>query len=157
MEIYYEMYGSWHDVAVAWNCGGTAVGTKIWIECSNEIFTATGKTIIQSGWKDIYKTNKINESDKDKVLPEVCQGETLKFIKGEVKDKVTIPPKRFTASTLLAAMKEISKYVKNPDLKMKLKSVSGIGTEATRATIIDELTKADKTSKQSFLKFDKKF
>jgi len=54
-------------------------------------------------------------------------------------------------------MKEISKYVKNPDLKMKLKSVSGIGTEATRATIIDELTKVDKTSKQSFLKFDKKF
>jgi len=131
--------------------------TKIWIECSNEIFTATGKTIIQSGWKDIYKTNKINENDKDKVLPEVCQGETLKFINGEVKDKVTIPPKRFTASTLLAAMKEISKYVKNPDLKMKLKSVSGIGTEATRATIIDELTKVDKTSKQSFLKFDKKF
>ena len=27
MEIYYEMYGNWHDVAVAWNCGGTAVGT----------------------------------------------------------------------------------------------------------------------------------
>uniref|UniRef100_UPI004024DE78 topoisomerase DNA-binding C4 zinc finger domain-containing protein n=1 Tax=Megasphaera micronuciformis TaxID=187326 RepID=UPI004024DE78 len=43
------------------------------------------------------------------------------------------------ASTLLAAMKEIYKYVKDDGLKKKLKEVQGIGTEATRATIINEL------------------
>ena len=67
--------------------------------------------------------------------------------------KQTKPPSRFTAATLLQAMKEIHKYVKNEDLKKQLKAVSGIGTEATRATIIDELITrkfmSDKRQKES--------
>ena len=58
---------------------------------------------------------------------------------GQVDKKATKPPPRFTPSTLLAAMKEIYKYVKDESLKKKLKEVQGIGTEATRATIIQEL------------------
>lgn len=58
----------------------------------------------------------------------------------DLEKKATRPPTRFTAATLLAAMKEIHKYVKNPELKKSLKDVAGIGTEATRATIIKELT-----------------
>ena len=57
----------------------------------------------------------------------------------QIDKKATKPPSRFTAATLLQAMKEIHKFVKNEDLKKQLKAVSGIGTEATRATIIEEL------------------
>ena len=60
------------------------------------------------------------------------------FSASEAKNQ-TKPPSRFTPSTLLQAMKEIAKFVKNEDLKKQLKAVSGIGTEATRANIIDEL------------------
>jgi DNA topoisomerase-3 len=74
-------------------------------------------------------------------LPLVRKGDAVQFVDGTVDQKATKPPPRFTASTLLAAMKEIYKYVKDDSLKKKLKEVQGIGTEATRASIIDELIK----------------
>ena len=52
---------------------------------------------------------------------------------------MTKPPTRLTPSTLLQAMKEIHKYVKDDALKAELKECSGIGTEATRAGIIEKL------------------
>ncbi|MBS4912562.1 MAG: DNA topoisomerase 3 [Veillonella sp.] len=72
-------------------------------------------------------------------LPAVKKGDTVTVDNIAIDAKQTKPPSRFTAATLLQAMKEIHKYVKNEDLKKQLKAVSGIGTEATRATIIDEL------------------
>lgn len=72
-------------------------------------------------------------------LPNVKKGDTVVMDNYAIDPKQTKPPSRFTAATLLQAMKEIHKYVKNEDLKKQLKAVSGIGTEATRATIIDEL------------------
>lgn len=72
-------------------------------------------------------------------LPTVKKGDTVVMDNYAIDPKQTKPPSRFTAATLLQAMKEIHKYVKNEDLKKQLKAVSGIGTEATRATIIDEL------------------
>lgn len=119
--------------------------TKINIVCSDEIFTATGKSIIQNGWKDLYPLSNVKKADDKNeecnLLPVVRQGENVKYQDGRTIEKITTPPKRFTTSTLLKAMKEIHNYVKNPDLKTQLKSVSGIGTEATRASIIDELLK----------------
>ena len=61
--------------------------------------------------------------------------------KSELKKSVTKPPQRFTSSSLVQGMKEIHKYVKNPESKKQLKDVYGIGTEATRAAIIDDLIK----------------
>lgn len=69
------------------------------------------------------------------------KGTAVTSVAYDLNDKTTKPPSRFTPSTLLQAMKEIHKYVKNDDLKKQLKEVSGIGTEATRATIIDDLIK----------------
>ena len=54
-------------------------------------------------------------------------------------------------ATLLQAMKEIYKFVKNDTLKAELKECSGIGTEATRAGIIEKLQTA------GFLKLAGKF
>lgn len=122
--------------------------TKIWITCSDETFTATGRAIIQNGWKSLYPPKE--EKEDSELLPKVQQGEYVKYQDGEVLKKVTTSPKRFTASTLLKAMKEIHNYVKSPELKTQLKSVSGIGTEATRAGIIDELIKGE------FLALEKK-
>lgn len=72
-------------------------------------------------------------------LPNVKKGDAVEVDNIAIDAKQTKPPSRFTAATLLQAMKEIHKYVKNEELKKQLKAVSGIGTEATRATIIDEL------------------
>ena len=114
--------------------------TRILIEAADETFTAHGKTVIVMGWRELYQSDK-KKTDEDDTheLPAVRKGSQVQYQNGQVDKKATKPPPRFTPSTLLAAMKEIYKYVKDETLKKKLKEVQGIGTEATRATIINEL------------------
>ena len=88
------------------------------------------------------------ESKQDAVdevghLPQVKKGDAVTYLDSSVDAKQSKPPSRFTPATLLQAMKEIHKFVKNEGLKKQFKAVSGIGTEATRANIIDELIKRD--------------
>ena len=123
----------------------TYQATKIVISCANEEFVGNGKVVLDLGWKEIYAKDKSDKKDDDEapVLPDVSEGDNVAYESGEVKEKVTTPPKRFTEATLLQAMKEIGKYVKDKNLSAKLKECKGIGTEATRAGIIEILKKAD--------------
>lgn len=126
--------------------------TRAEITHAEEDFTATGRVIVTMGWKEVYGADPKEEEDEDsKTLPAMQPGDDAEFLKATAEKKSTKPPGRFTASTLLQAMKEIHKYVKNPELKKNLKDVSGIGTEATRASIIKELTT------RNFLKETKKY
>jgi DNA topoisomerase-3 len=115
--------------------------TRAEIEHAGEDFIANGRVIVTMGWKEIYNSdNKEEDDDDSKTLPDMKKGDKAEFVDVTAEKKTTKPPSRFTSSTLLQAMKEIHKYVKNPELKKHLKDVSGIGTEATRASIIKELT-----------------
>jgi DNA topoisomerase-3 len=118
--------------------------TKIEIMLADEIFTVTGHVVIVEGWKRLYRQTKEEkeddpENDGSKELPKIDKNDPAKYMSGYVLEKKTKPPSRFTSSSLLQAMKEIHKYVKNQELKKQLKDVSGIGTEATRASIIKEI------------------
>ena len=136
--------------------------TRIVVGQCEEEFVANGRVVIEEGWKSLYKRQKSktnadgDEPDltdergaesgpkKDAIeeadhLPWVKKNDSVKYTDSSVESKQTKPPSRFTPSTLLQAMKEIHKFVKNEELKKQLKAVSGIGTEATRANIIDEL------------------
>ena len=134
--------------------------TKVEVTYKEELFTASGRTERDPGWKIMYQAKRKvvtdenndegngDESDSDKrgedeneTLPVMKKNDSVEYTQGELKKSVTKPPTRFTPATLLAGMKEIHKYVKNPDAKKQLKDVYGIGTEATRATIIDDLIK----------------
>lgn len=126
--------------------------TRAELKHADEDFTATGRVIVTMGWKEVYGAEPKEEEDEDsKTLPAMQQGDNAEFIRAILEKKTTKPPPRFTSSTLLQAMKEIHKYVKNPELKKNLKDVSGIGTEATRASIIKELIT------RNFLKESKKY
>ena len=124
--------------------------TKVTISFADEKFVGKGKNITKLGWKAIYKNFSQDESEES-VLPPVHEGESVKYLSGEISEKTTKPPSKFTPSTLLQAMKEIYKYVRNDSLKAEFKECSGIGTEATRAGIIEKL----QTS--GFLKLSGKF
>ncbi len=116
--------------------------TKLEIAYKDEVFCATGRIVRAAGWKAVYQeeTRRKEQEENDAgALPVVKKGDRVFYQEGKYEKKTTKPPPRFTASTLLASMKEIYKYVKNPEAKKKLKDVYGIGTEATRATIIKEL------------------
>ena len=114
--------------------------TKVTVAFADEKFVGKGKIVAKMGWRVIYKNAVKNETDEIETnLPPMIKGESVKYISGKVLEKVTKPPTKFTESTLLQAMKEIYHYVKNEDLKAELKECSGIGTEATRAGIIEKL------------------
>jgi len=123
--------------------------TKVGVAYKEELFTASGRVVKRLGWKELYaaKGKEPEESGEEKEgqendtaeLPAMKKGDAVTYQQGRTEEKKTKPPTRFTPATLLQGMKEIHKYVKDPEKKKQLKDVYGIGTEATRATIIDDL------------------
>lgn len=134
------------------------LASEIEIACEGEMFRATGRVTTKPGWKlsepksaaPLSKTgNKTGKKkpvdDEDEAeestvsLPQVTQNEAVKNIDLQIHNKKTTPPPRYTEGTLIAAMKSIGKMVTDPKLKAVLKDTAGIGTEATRAGIIETL------------------
>ena len=101
-------------------------------------FKTTGKVPRVEGWKILFKADTNKESEESQTLPVVMIGEA---IQAEVKSvqKETQPPKPFTEGTLLTAMKTANKTVDDEQAIKILQEVEGIGTEATRASIIETL------------------
>ena len=121
------------------------LSTKVELSAGGEMFTASGKVILQQGWKSLYqndaKKDDVENKEEQQSLPDMQQGDSVEFAGGKIVEGVTKPPARFTPATLLKAMKEIHKYVHDKELAASLAQRSGIGTEATRAGMIDELEK----------------
>ncbi len=134
--------------------------TKVEVDYKEELFTASGRTEIDLGWKTLYTSKKNNEADNEEGqdkedngqeennLPPMKKNDNVDYVSGELAKSVTRPPVRFTQATLIAAMKDIHKFVQDPEAKKQLKAVYGIGTEATRATILDELIHKRKLIKE---------
>lgn len=114
--------------------------TTVAVDYKGEIFTTRGKVVKQNGWREFYVAPKTKSDDEsDAILPRMKTGDDVQFKTADLAKGTTTPPKRFTSSSLVEGMKNIHKYVKNPDAQKQLKDVYGIGTEATRAAIIDDL------------------
>ncbi|MCE2596557.1 DNA topoisomerase III [Motilimonas cestriensis] len=101
-------------------------------------FCAKTKATLALGWKQLLSKPK---QQAEVNLPVVKVGEILTCDHGELVEKNTQPPEHFTDATLLAAMTGISRYVIDADLRKILKDTDGLGTEATRASIIELLFK----------------
>nr|WP_257150871.1 DNA topoisomerase III [Bacillus toyonensis] len=111
----------------------------------NETFIARGKTVLHSGWKEVYE-NRFEDDDvtddvKEQLLPHIEKGDTLAVKLIMQTSGQTKPPARFNEATLLSAMENPTKYMdtQNKQLADTLKSTGGLGTVATRADIIDKL------------------
>ncbi len=108
--------------------------TKVVIDVNGEEFKASGSIIVDAGWMAV------GDASKTEILPELAVGEVLR---GEYKlcDKMSEPPKRYTDKTILAAMLSAGKDLDDAELKklMSDPKTGGIGTEATRAAIIQTL------------------
>ena len=119
--------------------------TKVEVTYHGELFSASGRTERAAGWRAMYRTGKSESEDTEKedeestVLPPMKKGDAADYVSEELGTRQTKPPTRFTPATLLQGMKEIHKYVKDEAAKKMLRDVSGIGTEATRASIIEDL------------------
>ena len=118
--------------------------TTVNVDYKDETFAVKGKVTKQLGWKELYanwQNIKPNDDELEVTLPQMKKGDSVEYQKGSTLKRTTKPPPRFTQATLIQGMKEIHKYVKSEAAKKQLKDVYGIGTEATRATIIEDLIK----------------
>lgn len=114
--------------------------SKITLNIAGGTFIAQARNLQIAGWKSLLGKEDEEEKQED-LLPIVEQGQLLHCQQGEIINKKTQPPKPFTDATLLSAMTGIARFVQNKDLKKILRETDGLGTEATRAGIIDLLFK----------------
>ena len=120
--------------------------TRVEIIIAGGKFVASARQSISPGWKVLFQTGAEDQPDREQgklpqLLPQLKKGESLHCIKGELLEKHTHPPAYFTDATLLAAMTGISRYVTDPEVRRILKETDGLGTEATRAGILELLFK----------------
>ncbi|WP_232831817.1 type IA DNA topoisomerase [Taibaiella helva] len=102
-------------------------------------FKATGKQILEPGWKEVYAHDKQKEEgeEEEKVMPVFTEGESGPHEPRIHKGKTTAP-KPYTEATLLRAMETAGKQVEEEEVRELLKD-NGIGRPSTRANIIETL------------------
>lgn len=117
--------------------------TQADFDCAGQALRAVGKQIVEPGWKralpEALTPAKGREAPAPQPLPRLHEGLDCAVANVHLKDLWTQPPKPFTEGDLIKAMKNVAKLVQDPLLKQKLKDTTGIGTEATRAGIIQGL------------------
>jgi len=116
--------------------------TEVEIECEKEKFKTRGKKILEMGFKIL------EGRENEEILPAIEKGESGLFGKGEVESKKTRPPAEYTEASLLYDMTNPSRLVEEQELKKIFRTEIGLGTQATRAQIIETLLKRNYIDRQ---------
>ncbi len=110
-------------------------------------YRTSGAAIQQLGWKSLdrkpeHKSNAAKAENSGEItLPsDLKENQRQDVLDVKILDKKTRPPKRFTDATLLTAMETAGKTLDEKALSDAMKE-SGLGTPATRASIIEVLLK----------------
>ncbi|WP_035342059.1 DNA topoisomerase III, partial [Dickeya sp. DW 0440] len=111
------------------------------LEIAGGKFVARARFLAEAGWRALLGSKERDEENEGTPLPVVAKSEVLLCERGEVVARQTQPPRPFTDATLLSAMTGIARFVQDKALKKILRDTDGLGTEATRAGIIELLFK----------------
>lgn len=127
--------------------------SHITIKVHHYEFSIKGSKILIKGWRTIkgilsdHNNNSKNDninSDSSHVeeilidLPELKIGDELKISHADLKEKTTQPPKLYSEADLLSAMENAGRSIKDKEQQKAISNI-GIGTPATRASIIETL------------------
>ncbi|MCZ2575743.1 DNA topoisomerase [Bacteroides fragilis] len=107
--------------------------TIVTAECAGVEFTVKGSIIREAGWRGVY-----GEEKEEISLPDWQEGDTLTLKAASITEGKTKPKPLHTEATLLSAMETAGKEIEDDTLRQALKDC-GIGTPATRASIIETL------------------
>lgn len=107
-------------------------------EFGRERFRATGRRVLELGWRQVLQEN-TEDRDAPASVPVLDQDSAVQAEQASVNARKTKPPKHFTDGTLIGAMANVAKVVDNEELRRMLRETSGLGTEATRASILETL------------------
>lgn len=126
--------------------------TNIVTTVEEETFKTNGKILVDPGWKVVYGEEveeNVEEDEKDKnkkekdvTLPPIDKGEKNQLVDVKAEPKETQPPKRLTEFDLVEVMESPSKLLEDKELKKVMKG-AGLGTGATRDSIIEEIVRQE--------------
>jgi DNA topoisomerase III len=109
------------------------------------VFRTSGRVLLVPGWRGVYgelpdarEGAADDDEGRDQQLPKLERGEQVDIRDVGAAEKETKPPRRYSDASLLAAMETAGKLVDDDELREAMKD-SGIGTPATRASIIERL------------------
>jgi DNA topoisomerase-3 len=105
-----------------------------------EPFKTEGKILVAPGWLEVYGREATGDKPEEN-LPPVTQGEHVETVRIEIKTEQSRPPVRYNEGTILSAMESAGKLVEDEELRDAMKE-KGLGTPATRASIIETLISA---------------
>jgi DNA topoisomerase III len=111
--------------------------TKVELRIGKEQFHTKGKRVINKGWKEVYGF----DNEEDQFLGRMEINDELNLLSVVETEGKTTPPSRFNEGTLLAAMENPVKYMRESDKELQetIGETGGLGTVATRADIIEKL------------------
>lgn len=112
--------------------------TDISLQALHYDFTAKGCKVLETGWRSIKGSFSDNDTEPVQDLPKLKKGDELKIKEASILEKKTKPPVLYTEAGLLSAMETAGKEIENEDERKALQNI-GIGTPATRASIIETL------------------
>ncbi|AIM37888.1 DNA topoisomerase I [Sphingobacterium sp. ML3W] len=112
--------------------------TDVTLQVFHYDFTVKGSKIIESGWRSIKGNFTDEDTEPVQDLPELKKGNEIKIKEASILKKQTKPPMLYTEAGLLSAMENAGKEMRNEEERKALHNI-GIGTPATRASIIETL------------------
>ena len=109
-------------------------------------FLSKGKVVLVPGWSALYaepadapkRKTRAKKDEEFADLPALAEGDAGKVKAAKLEEKQTTPPPRYTEASLLGAMEHAGRMVEDEELREQMKD-SGLGTPATRASIIERL------------------
>ena len=114
--------------------------TTVRLTAGNSDFTAKGTVVKSAGWRAVRGER--DDEEEAAALPALQQGESFPLESAEPLEKQTKPKPLHTESSLLSAMESCGRNLDEAELRDSLKDI-GIGTPATRASIIETLFSRD--------------
>ncbi|MDL2224219.1 topoisomerase C-terminal repeat-containing protein [Bacteroidales bacterium OttesenSCG-928-M06] len=151
--IVYEMVAGRMLEAFSSTC--TKDVTTVTFGIDETMFEVKGSVMKRIGWREVLN-EKSDEAEDATELPEINEGETYPVSSIDLQEKQTKPKPLHTESSLLGAMETCGKDLENEEQRLALRTC-GIGTPATRASIIETLFSRDyiRREKKSLLPTDK--
>ena len=134
--------------------------TTVVTEAEGERFITRGTVVLKAGWREVEppgrggkspeegaKKSGEEEDDEAAELPPLKPKDPAEVVSAEAQAKQTKAPPRYSESSLLGAMETAGKKVEDEELRLAMKE-AGLGTPATRASIIETLLKREYVTRE---------
>lgn len=120
--------------------------TRLSFNIGGQLFQASGRVVIVQGWKVLSENdpkddgvNGESNNEEQVSLPALKKDDHCAVASADIRELQTRPPEHYTFDTLIAAMMNAASFVTDLSLRKVLKETAGLGTEATRSGIIEQL------------------